>query len=129
MKRLRIMWLFPHLSSSGGGLRYILGGLREFAKEHDVHLYVQKSSPEIVKQFSDESIQVTTMSKYSTGNVQFWLNFSRQINHEIQFLKNEAKNYDVVISCMFPMNIIANSIGLPHVQGLFQPFAFFWADL
>jgi len=126
MKKLRIMWLFPHLTICGGGTRYILEGLQEFAKYHDVHLYVQKSSPKILQQFLDASIKVTTMSKSSTGDVKFWLNFSNQIDHEIKFLKNEAKNYDIVISCMFPMNIVANSIALPHIQGLFQPFAFFW---
>jgi len=120
------MWLFPHLTISGGGTRYVLEGLQEFAKEHDVHLYVQKSSPKMLQQFLDASIKVTTISKSSTGDIKFWLNFSNQIDHEIKFLKNEAKNYDVVISCMFPMNIVANSIGLPHIQGLFQPFAFFW---
>ena len=129
MKKLRIMWLHSHLSLPGGGVKYVLEVIRELSKNHDVDLYVQKALPQFEKQFKDAGINLTIMSKYSTSDILFWLNFSRQIKNEINFLKNQAKNYDVVISSMFPMNIISNSLNLPHLQICFQPFAFFWDPL
>ena len=129
MKKLRIMWLHSHLSLPGGGVKYVLEVIRELSKNHDVDLYIQKALPQFEKQFKDAGINLTTMSKYSTSDILFWLNFSRQIKNEIKFLKNQAKNYDVVISSMFPMNIISNSLNLPHLQICFQPFAFFWDPL
>ena len=129
MKKLRIMWLHSHLSLPGGGVKYVLEVIRELSKNHDVDLYVQKALPQFEKQFKDAGINLLTMSKYSTSDILFWFNFSRQIKNEIKFLKNQAKNYDVVISSMFPMNIVANSLNLPHLQSCFQPFAFFWDPL
>lgn len=129
MKKLNIMWLHSHLSFPSGGTKYILGTIRELSKNHNVDLYVQKTTPQFEQLFKKDGINIITMSKYSTGDVLFWINFSKQIKNEIEFLKNQAKNYDVVISSMFPMNIVSNSLNLPHLQICFQPFAFFWDPL
>ena len=129
MKKLRIMWLHSHVSLPSGGTKYILETIRELSKNHSVDLYVQKTTPQFEQLFKKAGINITTISKYSTDNVLFWLNFSRQIKNEIKFLKVQAKNYDVVISSIFPMNILANSLNLPHLQSCFQPFAFFWDPL
>lgn len=129
MKKLKIMWLHSHLSIPSGGTKYVLEVIRELSKNHSVDLYVQKATPHFEQSFKKAGINITTMSKYSTSDVLFWLNFSRHIKNQINFLQNQAKNYDVVISSMFPMNIIANSLNLPHLQSCFQPFAFFWDPL
>ena len=129
MKKLKIMWLHSHLSIPSGGTKYVLEVIRELSKNHHVDLYVQKATPQFEQSFKKAGINITTMSKYSTSDVLFWLNFSRHIKNQINFLQNQAKNYDVVISSMFPMNIIANSLNLPHLQSCFQPFAFFWDPL
>lgn len=129
MRKLRIMWLHSHISHQGGGTKYILGVIKELSKNHKVDLYLQKGLSDIVKQFTDASINVTVMDKNSTGDLKFWLIFNRQINKEIELLRNLANNYDLVISSMFPMNIVANALGLPHIQCCFQPFAFFWDPL
>jgi glycosyltransferase involved in cell wall biosynthesis len=129
MKKLKIMWLHSHLSIPSGGTKYILEVIRELSKNHSVDLYVQKATPQFEQLFKKAGINITTMSKYSTSDVLFWFNFSRHIKNQINFLQNQAKNYDVVISSMFPMNIIANSLNLPHLQSCFQPFAFFWDPL
>jgi len=123
------MWLHSHVTLPGGGTYYILEVTRELLKNNDVVLYVQKSTPEFEQLFKNAGINVITLSKYSTGDILFWLNFSRQIKKEISVLKREVRNYDLVISSMFPMNIIANSLELPHLQLCLQPFAFFWDPL
>ena len=129
MKKLKIMWLHSHLSFPSGGTKYVLKTINELSKNHNIDLYVQKTTPQFEQLFKKDGINITTMGKYSTGDILFWLNFSRQIKNEIKFLKNRAKNYDVVVSSMFPMNFIANSLNLPHLQSCFQPFAFFWDPL
>ena len=129
MKKLRIMWLHSHLSLPSGGTKYVLEGIRELSKNHNVDLYVQKTTPQFEQLFKKAGINITAMNKYSTGDVLFWVNFSRQIKNELKFLKNQAKSYDVVVSSMFPMNVEANALGLPHLQSCFQPYAFFWDSL
>ena len=129
MKTLKIIWLHSHLSLPSGGTKFVLEAIRELSKHHEVDLYVQKATPQFEQLFKKAGINIITMSKYSTGDILFWINFSRQIKHEMKFLKNQAKNYDVVISSMFPMNVEANALGLPHLQSCFQPYAFFWDSL
>ena len=123
---MRIMWLHSHLSYWSGGTKFVFNVIRELSKTHNIDLFVQKSSKDIVKKFNEISVKVITLSKSSTGDIRFWLNFDRQLLREKKILEYHSKNYDVVISSFFPMNIVANSIRLPHLQYCFEPFAFFW---
>ena len=129
MKNLRIMWLHSHLTLPVGATNYILQVIRELSRNNTVGLYVQKSTPEFEQLYKNAGIEIITLSKYSTGDMLFWLNFSGQIKKEVQILKSQVKDYDLVISSMFPMNVIASSLNLPHLQFCFQPFAFFWDPL
>lgn len=126
MKKLRIMWLHSHLTLPSGGTKYVLQGIQELSKNHSVDLFVQKASPEYEQLFKKSGINITILSKFSTGDFLFWMNFSKQLKKEISFLKNKSQNYDFVISSMFPMNVVAVELGLPNLQSCFQPFAFFW---
>lgn len=126
MKKLRIMWLHSQLTNWFGGTRFVYNTINKMSENHTVNLFVQKSSDEIVKDFKDSQINVKTLSKYSTGDSFFWFNFENQIKREVDFLKKITAEYDVVISSVFPMNVVANSIGIPHIQYIFEPFAFFW---
>lgn len=126
MKKLRIMWLHSHLTLPSGGTKYVLQGIQELSKNHSVDLFVQKASLEYEEIFKKSGVNITILSNRSTGDLTFWLNFSKQIKKETQYLKNLAQNYDLVVSSMFPMNVIASNIHLPHLQSCFQPFAFFW---
>lgn len=126
MKKLRIMWLHSHLTHWYGGTKFVYEVIKELSKTHKITLFVQKSSKDIESKFLEIPINVTSLSNSSTGDAKFWINFQREINKQIHYLKKEASNYDVVISSMFPMNIIGNSIGIPHLQYCFEPFAFFW---
>ena len=126
MQKLRIMWLHSHITLPSGGTKYVLQGIKELKKHHSVDFYVQKTLPEYKKMFTDAGIDITVLSQYSTGDLKFWLNFSNQIKKEIKFLQARSQKYDLVISSMFPMNVIASELNLPHLQSCFQPFAFFW---
>ncbi len=126
MKKLRILWLHSGLYLSGGGTRYVSEAIQELSKRHYVELYVQKALPKYIQEYKNVGISVNILSKYSTGNYFFWINFKNQIKNEIKFLKTIEKDFDIVISSMFPMNVLANSLNLPHLQSCFQPYAFFW---
>ena len=126
---MRILWLVPHLTYEFGATKFIFTVISNLTKNHTVDLYVQKSSDMLKKKFQDIPVTITDLDKYSTGDIQFWFNFKNQINNDVKLLKNIAHKYDVVISTMFPMNIVGNSLGIPHVQYCFEPFAFFWDPL
>lgn len=125
-KKLRIMFLASHLTNSSGGTKFVFLLAKELSKNHDLTLFLQKPPTFFKKELEDAGINVKVLSDCSTGDLKFWLTFSNQIKNQIKYMKNESNFFDVVISVIFPMNIIANSINLPHVQHCFQPFAFFW---
>jgi len=125
-KKLRIMFLASHLTNSSGGTKFVFLLAKELSKKHELTLFLQKPPTFFKNELEDANINVKVLSNCSTGDLKFWLTFSSQIKSQIKYLKNESKKFDVVISIIFPMNIIANSINLPHVQHCFQPFAFFW---
>jgi len=128
MKKLQILWLHSHLSNWGGGTKFVYNVTKELSKNHNVSIFVQKSSNEIIKEFEKIPIPVKTLSNSSTGDFSFWINFEKQIKKEIMVLKDKANEFDIVISSMFPMNVIGNSIMIPHIQYCFEPFAFFWDE-
>lgn len=121
------MWLMPHLTYWNGGTKFVFETIKELSKRHQIDLFIQKAgSNEIIKSFNQIPVTVTVLSKLSTGDALFWLNFNRQLKKEISHLKKIASEYDLVISAVFPMNIVGNAIGLPHIQYCFEPYAFFW---
>ena len=122
---MKLMWLHSHLSFWGGGTKFVYQVIEELTKNNTVDLFVQKSSPEILQKFQ-KICKVDTLSGLSTGDKLFWLNFEKQILKETSLLKNVSKDYDIVISSMFPMNVHANNLEIPHIQYCFEPFAFFW---
>jgi glycosyltransferase involved in cell wall biosynthesis len=114
------------MTNSSGGTKFIFNLVNELSKYHNVVLYLQKPPTVFNEEFKRSGIKVISMSNCSTGDLKFWLRFSSQINKQKLFLKKEAVMFDVVISMIFPMNILGNSINLPHLQHCFQPFGYFW---
>lgn len=114
------------MTNSSGGTKFIFLLAKELSEKYNVTLCLQKPPTFFSKELNDSKIDVEVLSDCSTGDKKFWLTFNHQIKKQINYLKNHPKNFDVVISMIFPMNIIANSINLPHLQHCFQPFAFFW---
>lgn len=129
IKFMRIMWLYSHLTIPAGGTRYVFETVKRLSESNEVYVFVQKANPIILEQFEKNSINVVTLGKYSTDDFLFWINFKKIINKQTNYLKNESKNFDVVVSSMFPMNLIANELALPHLQNCFQPYAFFWDSI
>lgn len=126
MKKLKIMWLHSQLTSWGGGTRFLLEVIKRMSNNHEISLFLSKSYPDVVDKFSELPIKIETLGKYSTGDIQFWLNFNGQLSSEIEYLKSKSGNFDLVVSSFFPMNVVGNKMGLPHLQYCFEPFAFFW---
>jgi len=128
-EKLRIMFLASHLTNSSGGTKFIFLLAKELSKKHHLTLFLQKTPTFFKNELEDANIDIKIISDCSTGDLKFWLTFPNQIKKQIKYLKNESQKYDVAISIIFPMNILANSINLPHVQHCFQPFAFFWDSI
>jgi len=125
---LKIMWLHSHITNASGSSKFLYNVLKNLSKFFEITLFVQKPITFFNVEFKKLPIDIITLSNSSTSDLNFWLNFSSEVKKQKLFLKDQSKNYDLVISSFFPMNIIAQNLGLKHLQFCFQPYAFFWDD-
>ena len=122
------MWLHSHITNASGSSKFLYNVLKNLSKFFEITLFVQKPITFFNVEFKKLPIDIITLSNSSTSDLNFWLNFSSEVKKQKLFLKDQSKNYDLVISSFFPMNIIAQNLGLKHLQFCFQPYAFFWDD-
>ena len=122
----KIMWLHSHITNASGSSKYLLSVISELSKKYEITLYLLKPISFYKEDFEKLNIQIISLSDISTSDPKFWINFSKTLKNSIKKLSNDKENFDMVISSFFPMNIIANSLNLPHLQFCFQPYVFFW---
>jgi len=123
---LKIMWLHSHVTNASGSSKFLYNILKQLSLKYEITLFVQKPISFLNDDFEKLPVRIITLGNSSTSDLKFWLNFSSKIKNQKIFLKNQSKNFDLVISTFFPMNVIANELGLKHLQFCFQPYAFFW---
>jgi len=122
----KIMWLHSHITNASGSSKFLFNVLKILSNFFEITLFVQKPITFFNSEFKKLPIDIIALSNSSTSDLNFWLNFSSEIKKQKLFLKDQSINYDLVISSFFPMNIIAQDLGLKHLQFCFQPYAFFW---
>jgi glycosyltransferase involved in cell wall biosynthesis len=125
---LKIMWLHSHITNASGSSKYLYNILKQISSNYEITLFIQKPITFLNEEFQKLPIKIITLGNSSTSDLKFWFNFLTEINKQKSFLKKQSKNFDLVISSFFPMNIIADDLGLKHLQFCFQPYAFFWDD-
>lgn len=125
---LKIMWLHSHVTNASGSSKYLYNILKQISSNYEITLFIQKPITFLNEEFQKLPIKIVTLGNSSTSDLKFWFNFLAEINKQKSFLKKQSKNFDLVISSFFPMNIIADDLGLKHLQFCFQPYAFFWDD-
>jgi glycosyltransferase involved in cell wall biosynthesis len=122
------MWLHSHITNASGSSKYLYNILKQISSNYEITLFIQKPITFLNEEFQKLPIKIITLGNSSTSDLKFWFNFLTEINKQKSFLKKQSKNFDLVISSFFPMNIIADDLGLKHLQFCFQPYAFFWDD-
>lgn len=122
----RLAWLHPHFNYWTGGTKYILNVIKELALSYDITVFTEDYNDLILKEIKSYGIRVIKISNFSTNKIFYWVLLPLIIVKEIIFLKNKLANHNIVVTSMFPMNIIGNILSNKnHVQFVFEPFAFF----
>lgn len=126
-KKTSILWLHPHFSNWMGGHKYILEVAKRLKKK-DLNIVIGSDifSKEAKEKFLREGIETLMLSGKSTNNYSYWLKLPQFINRDVQILTGRKKDFDLIISSMFPMNVLGKRLGLPHIQLCYEPYAFFF---
>ena len=123
-----ILWLHPHFLNWMGGHKYIYEVVVRLSRKYRVTIASAKFSPEAIKKFKAKQIKTFELSGISTNNPLYWLFLPYFILKDALRLRKVIYKYKVVISSMFPMNIVAMILGIKHIQLCYEPYAFFYDE-
>ena len=125
----KVIWLHSHFMYWMGGTKYLFEVVSRLKNKFDITVIVENASPLAKKYYKDSGIKLVSMNKTTSISPIYWLTFPYQLYKSEKFVSNYInKNLDrktVVVSNMFPMNVIASRLPYMHVQYCFEPFAFF----
>lgn len=126
-KHCKVLWLHPHFLNWMGGHRYIYEVIRRLDNRYgcEITLFTGAFSSFAERQFQGIGIKTGRFSGFSTNNPIYWLFLPFFLKKELNILKIEARNTDVIISSMFPMNVLATRLSQRTIQLCYEPYAFF----
>ncbi len=122
----KVVWLYSHLLFWTGGTRFVLEVTKRLQRFYDIKVIVEKASPEIKERFVDSGVEITEVGLLTSISLLYWLLFPWMLWVEGERIKKETEDADVVISGIFPMNVIATRLEKPTIQNCWEPFAFFY---
>jgi len=122
----RIVWLYPRLTTWMGGSRFVIEVLSHLRREHEVLLIVQREKREVTDELRAKGVKVICLNTPSFTEIRFWFFFNRTIRRTETLLRKILQPGDILISSMFPMNVLAARLGHPHAQIIYEPFSLFF---
>jgi len=124
---LRILWLHPHFLNWMGGHQYIYEIINRLNKRYGcrITLVAGAFSDSSKRKFRRIRIENRELLGFSTNNPIYWLFLPFFLKKELNILKKEAEDFDLIISSMFPMNVLAAGLGKKTIQLCYEPYAFF----
>jgi len=108
-----------------GGTKYIFEVLKRLNKEYDITVIVENATPYAKGLYKTAGIRLINLGKLSTNSLFYWLTFPYQLIRTLLQVRPYIHPDGLVVSSMFPMNIIAVLISRKPLQLCFEPFAFF----
>ncbi len=127
-KTNNIFWLHPHFLNWMGGHKYIYEIVRRLSKRYDVMIVADVFSEDSKYKFNKLGLQTITLSGISTNKIVYWVLLPFYIIKDAFLLKKHTNSNDILITSMFPMNVVATLLGVKHIQLCYEPFAFFYDD-
>ena len=124
----RVIWLYPKLEKWMGGTRYVYECAKEISKNYEILIICQSSTESVASEFAKNGIKLIDLNSPTFTDLKFWFSFQKNINSNYKEISKIIDNEDILISSMFPMNIIAQKLGNNHLQIIYEPFSFFFSD-
>ena len=122
----RIVWLYPRLTTWMGGSRFVIEVLYQLRQRYEVLLIVQREDRSITDELRNNGVEVLCLDTPSFTEIRFWLLFNRTISQTEILLRPILRANDILISSMFPMNVLAARFDHPHAQIIYEPFSLFF---
>ena len=123
----RVIWLYPKLEKWMGGTRYVFECAKEISKNYEILIICQSSTDLVLSEFAKNDIKVIDLNSPTFTDLKFWFSFQKIINSNVNEISQTIDDEDILISSMFPMNVIAHKMKNKHIQIIYEPFSFFYS--
>lgn len=125
-KNGNIYWCHPHFLNWLGGSKYIFEIATRLSKKYDITIVADVFSKESRKKFRSAGIKTRTLSGFSTNNYFYWILLPLFLLADWKKLRKIVTADDILVTSMFPMNVLAFLLKTKHIQICFEPYAFFY---
>lgn len=126
-KKQTVYWCHSHFLNWLGGSTYILEVAKRLNKRYNITIVADKFSSDSENKFKSAGIKTLSLSGFSTNNYLYWLFLPCFLVLDWFRLRKIVKAGDVVITSMFPMNVVALLLSSNrHVQLCYEPYALFY---
>jgi glycosyltransferase involved in cell wall biosynthesis len=135
--KINIIWLHSHFLYWMGGTKFIYKVISELKKSNKIEKIIvatEQSSTFAKNEYRKLGVTLKEINAASSNNALYWLLFPFFLFKDIFALKKLIKKYGfrqsdtVLISSMFPMNILASFLPMKHLQNCYEPFPFFYDE-
>ncbi len=131
VKKTRIIWLHSHFLYWMGGTKYVFEVARQLSRKgYQVEVVVENASEFAVKQYAKAKIPLHTAGQPTSTSALYWLMLPYFIYRHVAYVKKnfklDSRQQTILISSMFPMNVVTTLLKLPRLQLCYEPFAFFY---
>lgn len=128
MSNKKVIWLYPKLEKWMGGTRYVFECCKLLNKQFDLTVVCQKGDKLVLDKFDEEKIKYVNLQSLSFSDLKFWLFYKSTLSSDKRKLDNIITDDAIIISGMYPMNLLASQYPNRHLQIIYEPFAFFYDD-
>jgi len=128
MSSKKIIWLYPKLEKWMGGTRYVFECCKLLNKQFDLTVVCQKGDKLVLDKFDEEKIKYVNLQSLSFSDLKFWPFYKSTLSKDKKKLDRIVTQDAIMISGMYPMNLLAAQYPNRHLQIIYEPFAFFYDD-
>jgi glycosyltransferase involved in cell wall biosynthesis len=108
-----------------GGSNFVLFMAKELSRQFEVLIVTQRMSKLFRDKCAEHGLSYYDLESPSYTDIIFWLAYPYEIARAARRLQDLLRADDIVISVMYPMNVIASRINRNDVQIVYEPFVLF----
>lgn len=132
--RKNIVWLHSHFLFWMGGTKFVFEVAKRLHKDKKYRLIVvvEQLGSVAAQEYHQQGIEVLSLNSQTSTSALYWLGLPYFLLQNLRRLrttlikKKWTPENTVLVSSMFPMNVIATLLPVRHVQLCYEPFAFFY---
>jgi len=125
----KIIWVHPHFLYWMGGTKYIYEVIKRLKRDFEMTVIVENAIPLAFENYKKIGVKLVSLNKLSSTSASYWLTLPYHIIKDrdslLRILRKLENQNSLIVSSMFPMNVVVSLLGKKHLQYCFEPFAFF----